>query len=61
MDVIIENSSFLKQHKEAFIRIEGIDRIKLSASYIREQIKAKKSISGMIPKEIENKVMDTYK
>lgn len=61
MEDIIENNKFLKQYKNTFIKLKSIERIDLSASYIRELIKNEKSITGMVPKEIEEKVIEIYK
>ena len=61
MESIIQNNSLLKKYKESFIKLDNIEKIKLSASYIREQLKNNKSISGLVPKQIENKVIEIYK
>lgn len=61
MEDIVENSSFLKKYKNSFIKLENIDKIKLSSSYIRELVKTGKSITGMVPEEIEGIVMELYK
>lgn len=61
MEEIIESNNFLKQYKNSFIKLENIQKIDLSASYIRELIDNKKSITGKVPKEIEETVIKTYK
>lgn len=61
MEGIIEENSFLRKYKQAFINLVGMEKIELSASYIRERINSGESISGMVPKEIENKVKELYK
>lgn len=61
MDDIIKNNNFLNKYKRAFIRLPRIEKIDLSASYIREQVKNNNSISGMVPKQIESKVLEIYK
>lgn len=58
---IIEKDKFLQQYKDSFINLKSIEKIQLSSSYIRELIKNKKSIDGLVPKQIENKVIETYK
>ena len=60
MENIIENNNFLKEHKNSFIKLERIERIELSASYIREKLKNGESISDLVPKEIEEKVIELY-
>ena len=61
MESIIENNNLLKKYSQSFIKLKNIKKIELSASYIRELIKTKKSISGLVPKQIENKVIEIYK
>ena len=61
MECIIENNSFLTKYKNSFVKLENIDKVQLSASYVREQIKNGKLVSGMVPKQIENKVIEIYK
>jgi len=61
IETIIENNGFLKEHRKAFIKLDEIKKIELSASYIRELVKNGQSITGMVPKQIENKVIEIYK
>jgi len=61
MEEIIDNNNFLRKYKNSFIKLDNIQKIDLSASYIRELIKNEKSISGKVPKEIEEIVIKTYK
>jgi len=61
MEDIIQNNVFLSKYKTSFIKLNSIEKIDLSASYIRELIQNKKDISGLVPKEIENKVKELYK
>lgn len=61
MESIIQNNSLLKKYKESFIKLNNIEKVELSASYIRELVKNKKTISGLVPKQIENKVIEIYK
>ena len=58
---IIENNNLLRKYKNSFIKLENIEKIDLSSSYIRELIKAGKPITGMVPEKIESKVMELYK
>lgn len=51
----------MRKYKNSFIKLENIEKIDLSSSYIRELIKAGKPITGMVPEEIESKVMELYK
>lgn len=61
MEDIIENNAFLKQHKLSFIKLDNIKRVNLSSSYIREQIKLKKTINSLIPEQIKDKAKEIYK
>ena len=61
MESVIENNRFLKNYKKSFVKLNNIEKIELSASYIRELIKTKESISGLVPKQIEDKVIEIYK
>ena len=61
MEAIIENNTFLNKYKTSFIKLNNIEKIDLSASYIRELIQNNKDISGLVPKKIENKVKELYK
>lgn len=61
MDEIIEANKFLKQYKDSFIKLESIKKIDLSSSYIRELIQKGQVITGLVPKEIENKVKELYR
>lgn len=58
---IIENNNLLRKYKNSFIKLENIEKIDLSSSYIRELIKAGKPITGMVPEGIESKVIELYK
>ena len=64
MEKIIENNNILKQHKEAFIKLEKIQRINLSYSYVRNQIRLGKPVSKLLPKCLlskENMLKNIYK
>lgn len=61
MENIIENNKFLKQYKDSFIKLESIEKIDLSSSYIRECIQKGQAITDLVPREIEEKVIKTYK
>ena len=61
MEKIIEKNAFLRKYRKSFIRLDGVKRIELSASYIREKLKNKESISDLVSKEIEDKVIELYK
>ena len=60
MEDIIENNQFLKQNKNCFIKLDKIDKINLSSSYVRERIKNKDDIKGLVPKEIEEEILKIY-
>lgn len=61
MEDIIKNSKVLKQYQNSFIKIENINKIDMSSSYIRERIKSGQLIKGMVPEEIEKEVISIYK
>lgn len=61
VEQIIQNDKLLLQYKDSFIKLKSIKKIDLSASYIRELVKNNKSIEGIVPKGIENKVYELYK
>ena len=44
LEAILEKSSFLNKHKQAFIKIQNTIHTNMSASYVREKIKRKESI-----------------
>ena len=60
MEDIIKQDEFLQKYKGSFIRLKSIEKIQLSASYIRELVKNKKSIDGLVPKQIQDKVIEIY-
>jgi len=60
IDNIIKNDEFLNKYKNSFIKLKNIEKIELSSSYIRELIKNKKSIKGLVPEEIEKTVIEIY-
>ena len=49
---IIKNSELLKNNKESIIKINGIDRIFLSSTMIREKIKKGENIEEFIDKDV---------
>ena len=61
MEEIIENSKFLKQHKQAFTKLENINKIHLSSTHVRKQIKLGNPIENLIPEKIRAEVEKTYK
>lgn len=60
IEEIIENDSFLKKHKQSFIKLQNIDKINLSATEIRKNVKNGESIKGLVPEEIINDVISIY-
>lgn len=58
---IINKSSFLKSFKSAIIKLDNIEKIYLSSSDVRNQVKKHKSIKKMVSQSIENDVRRLYK
>lgn len=52
LESIISNSSILANNKRSLIKIEGIDRINLSSTMIRDKIKSGENVEKYIPKEV---------
>lgn len=52
MDDIIENDTFLKKHKEAFIKLKENIRSNISSTFVREKLKRNKSIRYLTPDEV---------
>ncbi len=52
LENIIANSTLLIKNKESLIKIDGIDKIYLSSSKIREKIKNGEDVSKYIPKKV---------
>lgn len=52
MDEIIENNSLLLKYKENFIELKRELRSNYSSTYIRNQIKANKSVRYLLPDEV---------
>ncbi len=57
---IIQNSLFLNKYKTSFFKIDNIQKINLSSSFVREQIRMKKTIKGLVPEVIEEDVRRLY-
>ena len=57
---IINKDSFLKQYKDSFIILNNINKINLSASFVRELVKKGESIHGMVPETIERRIIEIY-
>ena len=49
---LIENSKFLKKYKNSLIKIQGINRIFLSSTMIRDKIKNGENVEQYMPKKI---------
>ena len=60
IEKIINEDSLLKQYKNSFIILQNIKKIQLSASYVRELVKQGKSIHGIVPEIIENRIREIY-
>ncbi len=63
LEEIIENSELLKNNKNSLIKIQGIDKIFLSSTIIRDKIKNKEDIKQFIDGKVleyikENKLYD---
>ena len=52
LEEIIENSNFLKNNKKSLIKLEGIDRINLSSTIVREKIKKGENIGEFIDEDV---------
>lgn len=61
MEEIIVNSKFLKKHKSSIIKIDGIEKINISSSFVREELKLGKPIHNLVPEEIRAEVERIYK
>lgn len=49
---IINSSKFLKSNRQSLIKIDGIDKIFLSSTIVREKIKDKKNVDDFIDKDV---------
>jgi len=49
---IIENNKILKKHRNSIIEIEGIDKINLSSTMIRNKIKNGENVNDYVPKKV---------
>lgn len=61
VEQIIQNSSFLNRFKTSFVKMDNIQKIDLSSSFVRSQIKTEKPIKGLVPEEIEEDVRRLYR
>ena len=52
LEEIINNNNFFKNNKNSIIKINGIERINLSSTMIREKIKKGESIEKFIDKDV---------
>ena len=52
MEEIIENNELLRKHREAFIKAKDTIKSNLSSTFVREKIKAGKSIRYLTPDEV---------
>lgn len=52
LENIIANSKLLSNNRKSLIRIEGIDKINLSSTMIRDKIKSGENVEKYIPKEV---------
>ena len=52
MEEIIENNELLKKHRQAFIKAKDTIKNNLSSTFVREKIKAGKSIRYLTPDEV---------
>ena len=58
---IIQDSPFLNRFKTSFVKMDNIQKIDLSSSFVRSQIKTEKPIKGLVPEEIEEDVRRLYR
>ena len=52
MEEIIENNIFLRKHRQVFIKAKDTIKSNLSSTFVREKIKAGKSIRYLTPDEV---------
>ena len=52
MEDIIKNDVFLKQHKEAFMKLDNAIYTNLSSTYVREKIKNGESVKYLMPDKV---------
>ena len=52
MEEIIQNNELLKKHRQAFIKAKDTVKSNLSSTFVREKIKAGKSIRYLTPDEV---------
>ena len=52
MEEIIENNIFLRKHRQVFIKAKYTIKSNLSSTFVREKIKAEKSIRYLTPDEV---------
>ena len=52
MEKIIENNKLLRNHRESFIKAKDTIKSNLSSTFVREKIKAGKSIRYLTPDEV---------
>ena len=52
LEYLIRDNKFLEENKESLIKIEGIDKIFLSSTMIREKIKNGESVEEFINKDV---------
>lgn len=58
---IIQNSPFLNRFKTSFVKMDNIQKIDLSSSFVRSQVKTEKPIKGLVPEVIEEDVRRLYR
>ncbi len=58
IDKIIQKNPFLNKNKKAFIKTQNIITTSLSSSFVREQIKNKKSIRYLTTDEVEQYIKE---
>lgn len=58
LDKIIEESKLLSKNKKSIIRVEGIDRIDLSSTMIRNKIKNDEDIEEYVDKDVLKYIKD---
>ncbi len=58
IEEIIENNKLLKENRESIIKIEGINRINLSSTIIREIIKKGEQVEEFIDKDVLKYIKD---
>lgn len=56
MENIIENDNFLKQYESSFIKLQHIEKMHISSTYIRKQIELGNPVDTLVPNQLIEKI-----